>query len=416
MREFIKTYEFTGKLLIEDIFEQDNVRCIYEDDYYSNKLMKGHFKVGRLSADFLKSVNFNKFIFKDDSGRVLEGEITGYSLETEYNDRKNKLYFFVKEFTHWFYWNHNKPVKVKIQYNIPYIYVLNREIQFSYGYDESYIFKFASPKKMLKFNSGDIIFDDWVYSLEDKKPDSIFKRELFIVIEKNVYDIDKKIELLNQNEIFLKDILVLLSFILNHRFSFYFYKAEYFNEKGELTETFKRKEKEWVTGDEFLKERNNQDFDKYFKMENLDLLIYKFFEKENESKRLKKLIYSYLTIKEIKIFEPQFLLGYFLLEGISKLIIKPNSFNNCEKLIKDAASKYSIDINSYNLKTSHKRLIKSDSKYEWEITEYRNNLTHFNEEEFNFSDMIDEFIKMKKLARKLILCYIEPALSDWPEP
>jgi hypothetical protein len=416
MREFIKTYEFTGKLIIEDIFEQENVRCIYKDDYYSNKLMKGHFEIDALSIDVLSNVTNKNFIFSDKSGRTLEGEITGTRYEFEYNDKKYILFSYIKEYTQQLLWNDNKPEKVKITYNIPYIDIFNRDIRSSHGFDESYIFRFTTPKKVLKLIDGAIIFDDWVNRLKYEKPDFIFNRQLFIIIEKNINDYDKKIDILNQTELTLEDMLVLLSFVLNHRFSFYFYKAEYFDNEGKLTETFERKEKNWVTGEEFLNERNLGDFEKYFTMDNLSFLINKFFDKKNEIEGIKKLLYMYLTIKEINIFEPQFLLGYFLLEGISKLIINPNSFNNCEKLIKDAASKYSIDINSYNLKISHKRLIKSDSKYGWEITEYRNNLTHFNEEEFNFSDMIDEFVKMKKLARKLILCYIEPSLSDWPEP
>lgn len=149
MRKYIKNFEFIGNLKIDNIFEQDDVRCIYEDDYYSNKLMKGHFEVGRFAADFLKKLDFNKFIFKDKSGRTINGKVTGFSQKSSYNDNKNILYYLADDFTHWFYWNENIPAKVKIQYKIPYIYNLNRDIQFSYGYDESYIFKFASPKKFL---------------------------------------------------------------------------------------------------------------------------------------------------------------------------------------------------------------------------------------------------------------------------
>lgn len=203
---------------------------------------------------------------------------------------------------------------------------------------------------------------------------------------------------------------------MNHRFSFYFYKAEYYDENGELTETFERKEKNWVTGNEFLKEKNYDDFDKYFKMDNLSLLINKYFEKSNEIEKIKEIIYSYLTIKEIKIFEPQYLLSYFLLEGISKLIVMPTSYISSEELIKEASIKSEIDIRKYNFKISRNRLNDQNSKLEWEISEYRNKLTHFNNDEFNKDEIYDEFVKMMKLARKLIISYIEPSLSDWPEP
>jgi hypothetical protein len=419
LREYIKTYEFTGTLKIEDYFEKENVRCIYKDDYYSNNLMEGHFEVSNLSADLINKLGyFEDFRFEDKSGRIICGKINGVTLNTGNNERKDILIFFVNDFTQWIKYSENKTVKVKISYSIPYISFFSRGIDFSYCYDDSYIFRFSSPKKVLSLNSGDIVFDDWVYSLKDKKPDSIFKKELFIDIEKNVGDEDKKIELLNENENILKDILAFISFILNHRFSFYYYKADFYDEKGIITEALNRKESEWITGSEFIKENNSRyfNFEKLSTMENISLIVNKFLENKNEIDKIKELIYSYLTIKEIKIFEPQFLLAYFLLEGISKLIIKPVSGNTSEQLIKDALSFYNIDINAYNLKVSRNRIKDCNSKLEWEISEFRNNLTHFNSDYFNHNEMYDEFIKMKKLARKLILCYIEPSLSDWPEP
>lgn len=419
MREFIKTYEFIGKLEIEDFFYQENIRCIYEEDYYSNKLMKGHFEVNNLSADLINKLgNFESFKFTDKSNRIINGKINGVSLETEYNSRKDVLKFFVENYTQWVGYSENKPAKVKISYSIPYISFFNRGINFSHGMDDSYIFRFSYPKKVLKLNYCEVIFDDWVYSLKYKNPDSIFKREMFIDIEKKIFDENKKIETVNEIERILKDILVLISFILNHRFSFYNYKAKFYDENGKITETFERKRSEWTTGNEFLKESGSlyYNFKKYSTIEKISLLINNYLENINERDKIKELLFSYLTINEIGIFEPQFLLAFFLLEGISKLIVKPTKYYNCEKLIKEAASKYQIDIYNFDFKISHNKVKKADSKYEWEITELRNNLTHFNNDDYNLNEMYDEFVKMMKLARKLIISYIEPTLSDWPTP
>jgi hypothetical protein len=95
MREFITTYEFTGKLIIGNEFEGDNVRCIYTDDYYSNKLMKGKFFINDLSADNINNIRnlINDFIFSDKSGRIIKGKIYGFNSKTEYNLRNDLFHF-----------------------------------------------------------------------------------------------------------------------------------------------------------------------------------------------------------------------------------------------------------------------------------------------------------------------------------
>lgn len=418
MREFIKTTEFTGKLKVEDKFEFEQVRCIYEDDYYSNKLMKGDFEVGDLSADFLNKFKPGlNFIFVDNSGREIKGTLNGFSLKTEFNEKKNILHFNADDYIQWLSMSENKSNKVKIRYSLPYISAFSRFIKFSYGFDENYIFKFISPNYKLTLDLDDIVFDDYVYLLKYKEPDSIFKRELFIEIEKKIDNYETRIDSLNQLENKIDEMLIVISFILNHRVSSYGYKADFFGDDDKLTEILELKDSKKNIGAEFLINKRKSEFDSYFIEENLNNVINSFFLKnKDDNGQIKGLLYSFITVSEIKVFQPMFLAAYFVLEGISKLIVKPEKNTESETLIKDAINKIGIDFNKVDFKLSRNRLRKSNSKLEWEISEYRDNLTHFNNISFDGKEMWVEYKKIMRLNRKLILSYIEPSLSDWSYP
>jgi len=363
------------------------------------------------------SEGLKDFIFEDEDGRTIKGKITGYSLKSEYNSRNNFLHFNTDDYTQWLLWSKNKPVKIKIRYSIPYLSLFNRHIQFSYGFYDDYIFKFGKPKFKLKLEFCNLEFDDWVYAREYKKPDSILCKEMFIEINLELIDYEKRIALLNELEKFIDDVILVISFIINHRFTSYAYYAQFQDENGKNTETIAYKNNNKILGNEFLKDIRNRKFLNLFKEENLSQLINTFFlRSKDDYGQIKRIFYSYITVNEIKIFEPQFLSAYFLLEAISKLIVKPQNNTNSEELIRYAAEIMNVNLNKYEFKISRNRLIKSTSENEWEITEYRNNLTHFNNLEFNHHEIYEEYKKIMKLCRKLILSYIEPSLSDWGTP
>lgn len=323
------------------------------------------------------------------------------------------LSFEANIFTQWIILENKRPVKVKLKYSIPYINVFSRGVRFSHGFDDDYIFKFVSPKFMLDLNFGTIIFDDWVYAVKLQEPDSKFTRELFIEIETEVSNYEDRNNLLNNCEDKIKDICMMISFIINHRFSLYGWNASFLDPEGKLTETINHKIGNIGIGDEFLEERVNDNFKKYLTEKNLSLIINKYFAITANSKLFNKIIFSFINIGEIETFEPMFLSAYSLLEGISKVIVNPVKRVSSETLIKKAAEMANVDT---GFSLSHKRTLKSSSRLEWEISEYRNYLTHFNEVEFDNHTIFEEYQKIMKLARKLIIFYIEPSLMDWPFP
>ncbi|MCB9250806.1 MAG: hypothetical protein H6613_20805 [Ignavibacteriales bacterium] len=87
-----------------------------------------------------------------------------------------------------------------------------------------------------------------------------------------------------------------------------------------------------------------------------------------------------------------------------------------ENLIKDASTKLGIDINTINFAKSHVRLKKLNSELEWEISEYRNYLTHFNNGLYDLDLIANEQRKMIDLCRKLIFGYINPNFIEWKKP
>jgi hypothetical protein len=223
----------------------------------------------------------------------------------------------------------------------------------------------------MKLEYGNFEIDDWVYARKYKEPDSILCKELFIKIEKELKFYETKIEIINELEKYIDDIMLVISFIINHRVASYGYYIQFQDENGKNTETIEFKNNKKLIGNEFLEDISNMEFLDFFKEHNLSNLINSFILKCNEEgEQIKRIFYSYITVNEIKIFQPKFLSAYFLLEAISKLIVKPQSNTSNEKLIKSASELSNVDLNKYNFKISRHRLRKSNSENEWEITEY----------------------------------------------
>jgi len=260
MREFIKTLEFTGKLDIEGKTFQENVKCIYKDDYYSNRTMKGEFFLNYLSAEFLnKFKGRSKFIFEDISGRILKGIIYGFNEKSEYNERWSILNFNVDEYEQRLLFSNVKPKILKIEYFVPYVSLLSRDLRYSYGFDESYLLKYISPVKTFCVNEICIQFDDRSYLINDVEPDSKFVREIHPVITIKDFNYDNIYEVLEEYKLFIKDLFIIISFILNHRVFSYGYKAKLLDENEKLTEFITRKYK-FGMGYEFINERYDHEF------------------------------------------------------------------------------------------------------------------------------------------------------------
>ncbi|MFZ1288505.1 MAG: hypothetical protein WAR79_00320 [Melioribacteraceae bacterium] len=418
MREEITKHEFNGKLIIEDFFEEENVRCFYEDDFYSNELMKGQFETGYLTSEFLtKFANREqtKFIFTDINGQKLEGRITGYSIPTKQNDRRDFLNFHTESYHQDLLYSENTPTKIELRYLIPYLSIFSRDIIFFYGLYEDYIFKFNSPKFELNLNIGRININDWVYSKKHIEPDSILTKEMYLELEAPINDYNEKAKIIDYWWDRIEEIMLGISFLINHRASYMGFDAELKDEKNKLTEIITYKSSEKRIGDDFLKEVSS-DFKKFFSQNNLTVFLNSLLDKINSVPDIRRILYSYISIFEIPNLQPQFLSTYFLLEAISKMIIVPTKKMKSENLIKEASAKLGIDINSINFVQSNERRKKLNSELEWEISEYRNYLTHFYGRASDIDTVVKELVKMIGLCRKLVFGYINPNFIEWNKP
>lgn len=418
MREEITKHEFNGKLIIEDFFEEENVRCFYKDDFYSNKLMNGQFEIGHLSSEFLTKLanrEKTKFVFTDINGQKLEGRLTGYNIPTKQNQRRDYINFYADSFSQELLINDNTPVKIELKFLIPYLSMFSRNIIFSYGLTDDYIFKFNFPKFELNLNIGRIIINDWIYAKEHIEPDSIFTKEMYLELETSINDYNEKANILDSWWDRIEEIMIGISFLINHRASHMGFDAELKDEENKLTEIIKYKSSEKRIGKDFLKEASS-DFKKYFSQSNLVTYLNSFLSKIDVIPELKRVMYSYISVFEIPLLQPKFLLTYFLLEAISKIIVGPINNSNSELLINKAAEKVCIDLEIFNFLISHKRVNNPECKLQWEITEFRNYLTHFNEGLYDLDLMAKEQIKMIDLCRKLIIGYINPNFIDWRKP
>jgi len=413
MREYIITKEYNGTLIIENT-TIENVRCLFDDDFYSNKLKEGKFIISEFSVELERKLSNNvEFRFFDISGRILTGKINGFRIGRKFNEHKNELKFYLDEYSQIFKWSNAKGNSLIIKYNIPYIKDLSRNIRYSHDLYPKFIFKFTEDSKKIIINNQEFEFYEKVYCYEYKEPDSILARELFLKTSIQQDDINLQ-NILNANELIIKDMMKILSFLFNHWMMSYGYNAELLDVSKKLIESITYKNYKINSGTDYLK-KANPNFKEYFRENNLSIIIENYVNKDKlQKENIEKLINKFLSLNEIKILEAKFLSGYVLLESISKSIVKPPCNTNSESLIKDALVKSNIQKEEF--KVSRHRVKKNTSKNEFEITEYRDMLVHFNELEFEYEDMALEYDKIMRTCRRLIIWLIEPTLSNWGFP
>lgn len=412
MREYIITKEYNGTLIIENT-TIENVRCLFDDDFYSNKLKEGKFKISEFSVELERKLSNNvEFRFFDISGRILTGKLNGFRIGREFNEYKNELKFYLYEYSHIFQCSNAKGNSLIIKYKIPYIKELSRNIRYSHDLYPEFIFKFTEDSKKIIINNQEFEFYEKVYCYDYKEPDSIFSRELFIKTSIKQYDLNPE-KILNVNEVIIDDIMKILSYLFDHWMLSYGYYAELLDVSEKLIESKTFKNFKIDSGTDYL-QKCNFNFKEFLKEYNLSLIIENYINKDKlQKENIEILINKFLSLNEIKTLEAKFLSGYVLLESISKSIVKPNKSTKSESLINEALEISKIQKEDFK-ESQHRS--KKKSEHEWEITEYRDMLVHFNKLEFEFEDMAIEYDKIMKTSRRLILWLIEPTLSNWGFP
>lgn len=404
MRESIKTVKIRGNLTINNKFNFKGVSGEYEYNVYSNKNMKGFLNIIN-SDELLRNFNdIEKFVF-NGKGLTLKGEVSSWTFGGD-----DIMYFEIEELIEKIKNSDKSPNKIKVLYYVPYISGLARSIKKYWCEDEDYIVKFSSKEFTIMANGFLVTFYEHINLLNHENPDKVFNRLLFPRIIKPMNNIEDIYDKLNYWEKFLDEVMLVLSLILFKRLTSFGYLAEIFSAEDESIQTIKYISTKKRSCDDYLLD-NGFFFRKYFTSENISILVESFLNLDNEKReKLLRIINAYLTISELEVFEPQFKDAYFATEAISKLIVESNL--GSEELIITACKSAGIDLDSVAFEPS----IKS-KKLRWLISEYRNELTHFNfETYFSIDQMIDEFSKMMNILRKLIFHFLVPELKSFPYP
>lgn len=419
MRKNIENFEITGSLEIEGYKTFDKIICIYSDDCYSNHPNDCMFKFDYISAELHNTLNppYPNFKFIGNDYKIITGKCNGFSTHTNYEERKNYVLGQIDEIYSEVVYSEKKPNEYLAVFNVPYISLLSREVEYNFVKDENWIIKYTSPPISFKVANKEIKIDESIKLIKYEKPDSIFNRQVKIYIKSKIdkYEINE----IRRNLLEFMDIFVAsVSLILFHRINWFQYYIYVNDENDKGVGVFYQKLYHRSTGEDYLKEISDKKIlNKYLTKDNLRLIISNMLEfNKNKRKELLRIFYSYITINEITRFEPKFLEAYFTLVAISKHIVKPDQNTNEVQLIKDAIDITKIKLSEIDFATSMSKRKKDDVKAEWLIYEYRNNLVHFNNFEFNNDEIYKEYEKIVKLIRRLIFFSIDSSLRDFTVP
>jgi len=411
LRKHIINRRTKGKFIFWDKYTLDDVYCDYEYDLYSNHNMNGIIEFDGLSKDiyddFMKDINPCKFIGND--GVYIEGSI--FSLPLGHG----KIKFQIEIIKEYYSYSNEEPDEIEISYYVPYITPLSREISRNTDNTKKVLFSFKKDEFTIVTDCKEIIFNEVVNLVKYDEPDYIFNRlmypKLLLKINKDE-DINK---IIDNNFALIQKLMLIISFLLFNRINTFGYKVKVFG-RNKLISQLKYRNAAQKSSEDYTSNIGYK-FEKYFTSENISKLLNSYLHLDNSKlEKLERILYSFISISEQKIFGPKFSSTYFLLAAISKIIMQPKNYSKDEECIKLASEKVNIDIKRINFEISPKRLKKNNSKCEWLITEYRHELTHFNFEKYDIKILLHEYNKMMYLLRKLIIFYFEPSLVDFPYP
>lgn len=151
-------------------------------------------------------------------------------------------------------------------------------------------------------------------------------------------------ELLNKYECLFEDVMRIISLLFFKRLNSFGYIAEILSDNGKIVQSIKYKNTRKQSCDDYLKD-TGYNFKKDFTPENVSKLISAFLNLETTKKeKFIRIINAYITIDDLKIFEPQFKDAFFALEAISKLIVEPKNNLSSENYIVKACNIAEIDL------------------------------------------------------------------------
>lgn len=414
MRKIIKSYSSKGKFVFDNEHEFENIKCNYQYDLCSNKNMKGYVEIPTTQGKFINSV-FKKenrdCNFFGKYGLNISGVIRNVSIDDSTN-----ISFDITEIKEKDKYEDGKPNLLNIYYFIPFILNLSRGISSHYKKYSNIILKYNEKEFVINTSGVKVKFQETLDLKKHKKPDYLLYRFITPVIQlnNNIPFTEK------QFHDIMQEIMLILSLIYFKRFNVFGYRIEYLN-NNKLLSTLTYRYANINCGKDFTEDCGYK-FNEFFKSKNISNLVKRYNNLENNQKeRFKRIVNNYLVISEDTIFETKFKNTYIVLCAISKLIIpkliipdknKPSD----EDYIKKACVKAKVILSVINFKESPNRTRNKNSKLEWLISEYRNELIHFNYDKYKQEEVFDEYIKMMHVLRKLIIFYLNKKLMDFPYP
>ncbi|MBK6771825.1 MAG: hypothetical protein IPG78_06845 [Ignavibacteria bacterium] len=424
MREWLENTRTDGKLYLNNKLFKNHAELEFEDNYYSNNNTEGRIKIDDLSVEFQNSFRNKKYKFEfiNADNKHFFGAITGFQHTTGIYLQNYYLKFRINKFQQLVLFEKFSVKKLAIHYKIPFSYLLSRDIISSFGFDDQYIIKFRKPILEVNVENLNIKFIDNVYFPPYKKPDELFCRNLFLSIDQEFITRSKLFATLNEYEKIMDDVMLIVSFILNHKMDWYGYKADLKNNKGRLCQFVEYKDYTKNIGDDYLFEDKQGHFEKYLTNDSLSELI-KMFRQKNvtEKKKIKHFIDELILIKNKNSYKSRFIESLFLIETVCKHLIEIKNipvlsgkgYSMFQERIKAVLKYLQIPFSEIDFKYSN-TLTKANKKL-LIITDYRNQIAHSDiNKSFSWQKSSSEYIKVMKLLRRLIFILIDPKYQNIP--
>jgi hypothetical protein len=415
MRELISTKEFYGTLHIDDnVFNE--VRCVYKDDYFSNKHMKGKFYL-TASAEFINKLGHKvyRFKFTDSHDHMIKGRTIGFQLLLNDNPNNLAVFFKAEQFYECNISNYEVDI-MEFAFHIPYIDDLSGYYQISNYESGNYSMNIGSKSISINTEIKSFMIVENIYCREFEDPDSILTKEMLLTTQSDVKG--KKIEFeFFRTESLANDLMRIISFVFESRVNTFACSITLKNSRNEYQGYVTRKSSRFVRGKDILKSSDHR-LKKLVDENLINNLAAGFFSKcLSDMKAIRKLIAKYISVHETEIFEIKFLAAFALVLSISKYIARDESkkLNDKKRSKDELLIEKALDISKLPNEDFAPSIEREKASIcNWEMTLFRHAQAHFNDLEFDSKLMRKEFEKLMKLNRKLLAWVINPAYSYLP--
>ncbi|MBN8570331.1 MAG: hypothetical protein J0M18_11935 [Ignavibacteria bacterium] len=406
-----------------------NCECHYE--YNEDRMtLGGYFVIVHNKRDqffhLIYAVSYSgaNFVFKNDTGTQLYGIINNVELLVPFNYTKYKFNFSTTRILSYKIKDQFKSINLMFLFNIPYISFFDKGFSKELERPRHGIFIEEGEKSDYYFKINNIHL--WVKQEIEIERDGLIKatlrKKMFLESIMYLENGEKHFETINATERIVEGICYILSFIFSRKIFSNGFNVEGINPDGTDLEVFHRNFKIKKNDFEVALENINAEFKNYFTEEKLTIIIESFVNLETHKKeKVQKFINMFCTCYKLNYFEANFLYMYSLLEGVSKCFWSDEDksdfalkysgkYPSNETIIKNALQKTGLEKYFIFFKLSKKK----NTRTKWYITDYRNDLMHFNDEiEFD-EELFWESMKMMQICRKLIFAIINPEFIEFP--